>query len=136
MIDKKLVSQIEKALSKDKNIKLAYILGSVASGRAGKNSDFDLAIVVENTDQADYRRIYDLVFPIKFSKDLDLSIVDKSSSPLFLFQIISTGQCVYQRSEEEKISFEAYVLKNYYDTAHIRKIYNAYLKEKFPYANQ
>lgn len=136
MIDKRLVSQIQKVLSKDPNIKLAYTLGSATSGRTREDSDFDLGLVVENADRTDYMYIYKLLFPIKFPKDLDLSIVDKSSSPLFLFQIISTGQCVYQKTEEEKISFESFVLKNYYDTAHIRRIYNLYLKEKFPYASQ
>ena len=72
---------------------------------------------------------------IDFPKDLDLSVVDKNSSPLFLFQIVSTGQCIYQSSEKEKVSFEAFTLGNYYDTAHLRKIYYSYLKDKFSYVN-
>lgn len=134
MVDKKLVPQIGEVLSKEPRVKLAYVLGSVVSGRERIGSDFDLAVVVNDTAQINYDQIYQLVFSLNFPKDLDLSIVDKNSSPLFLFQITSTGRCVYQRSNEEKVSFEAYVAENYYDTAHLRNIYSSYLKERFPYA--
>lgn len=135
MVNERLTSQIYTALSKESKIILAYILGSVVRGRAGVDSDFDLAIVVEDIKKIDYKYVYELVFPIKLPKDLDLSVVDKSSSPLFLFQIISTGKCVYQKSGQEKVLFEAFVLRNYYDTSYIRNIYYSYLKDKFPYAN-
>lgn len=136
MIDKKLISQISAALAKEPKIKLAYVLGSVVSGRIKPGSDFDLAIVASDKDILDFNYVYNLISHIGFPKDLDLSVVDKNSSPLFLFQIISTGKCVYQRSEEERILFEAHTLKNYYDSAHLRSIYYSYLKDKFPYANQ
>lgn len=135
MIDDKLVTQIREALSKEPKVKLAYVLGSVVSGRSVKESDFDLCLVVDDQSKVDYGDIYRLISHIQFPKDLDLSIVDKNSSPLFLFQIVSTGKCVFQKADQEKISFEAFVLKNYYDTAHLRNIYYSYLKEKFSYAS-
>lgn len=136
MIDKGLVSQLAVSFSKEPKIKLAYALGSVVSGRVKSESDFDLAVVVNNQDQVDFNNVYGLLSQISFPKDLDLSVVDQHSSPLFLYQIISTGQCVYQKSEQERIFFEAYVLKNYYDNAHLRNIYYSYLKDKFPYASK
>lgn len=134
MIDNKLVTKIHAVLSKEPKIKLAYVLGSVVSGRSVKESDFDLCLVVNDKSKVDYDDIYRLISHIQFPKDLDLSVVDKNSSPLFLFQIVSTGKCVFQKSDQEKINFEAFVLKNYYDTAHTRNIYFSYLKEKFSYA--
>lgn len=135
MIDKKLISQISASLSKEPKIKLAYVLGSAVSGRSRAESDFDLSLVADDKSKVDYDDIYRLISHIQFPKDLDLSIVDKDSSPLFLFQIISTGKCIFQKSDQEKINFEAFVLKNYYDSAHLRKIYFSYLKEKFSYAS-
>lgn len=135
MIDKKLIKQINDCLKNEPEIKLAYVLGSVVSGIAKKDSDFDLALVVDNKNEISLDHVYNLVSNLDFPKDLDLSIVDKNESPLFLFQIIS-GICVYEQSEKERTFFEAFVLKNYYDNAHLRKIYYSYLKEKFPYANQ
>lgn len=135
MIDKKLVTQIKQALSQEPKIKLAYVLGSVVSGRERADSDFDLAVIVDDMAEISYNQIYKLVSHLSFPKNLDLSIVDKNSSPLFLFQITSTGNCVYKRSDNEKVSFESFVMKNYYDSAHLRNIYSAYLKERFSYVH-
>lgn len=136
MVDQHLVTQINTALSTEPKIKLAYVLGSSVSGRTKKGSDFDLAVVVDDSTKIDYKQIYSLISHISFPKDLDLSVVDKTSSPVFLFQIITTGKCIYQSSHQVKISFESFTAKNYYDNAHLRKIYYFYLKDKFTYANQ
>lgn len=135
MIDKKLILEIQQALSCEPKIKMAYVLGSVVSGRVKTDSDFDLAVVVDDAAKANYDQIYQLIAHLHFPKDLDLSIVDKNSSPLFLFQITSTGRCIYQKSETERIAFESFVMKNYYDSAHLRNIYSSYLKERFSYAH-
>ncbi|MDO8498476.1 MAG: nucleotidyltransferase domain-containing protein [bacterium] len=136
MIDQSLISQIKKVLSKESRIKLAYVIGSVISGRVKPGSDFDLAVVVDDITKVSYDQIYQLVSSLNFPKDLDLSIVDNESSPLFLFQITSTGKCIYEKSSAEKGLFEEYVMKNYYDTAHLRNIYSSYLKERFTYAHK
>lgn len=135
MISKKLILQIQTALSKEPKIKLSYILGSVISGRVKEDSDFDLTVVVDDQANMEFEQIYNLISHVNFPKNLDLSIIDRNSSPIFLFQIISTGKCLYKRSEKEKILFEAFVAQNYYDNAHLRKIYYSYLKDKFPYAH-
>lgn len=136
MIDQHLVAQINTALSTEPKIKLAYVLGSSVSGRTKKGSDFDLAVVVDDSTKIDYKQIYSLISHISFPEDLDLSVVDKTSSPVFLFQITTTGKCIYQSSHQVRISFESFTAKNYYDSAHLRKIYYSYLKDKFTYANQ
>lgn len=136
MSDKQLISEIQECLSKNPKIISAYILGSYISGKTLGESDFDLAVVVANKTLTSQDQVYDLISKVRFPKDLDLSLVDKNSSPIFLFQIISTGKCVYQRSQNEKVDFEAFVLRKYYDTQHIRNIYYSYLKDKFPYANK
>lgn len=135
MIDNNLTAQINKVLSKEPKIELAYALGSSVSGRAREDSDFDLAIVVEDKSKIDYSYVYSLMSHLSFPKDLDLSVVDKTSSPIFLFQITTTGRCIYQGSQLVRISFESFVARNYYDSAHLRKIYYSYLKDKFTYAN-
>lgn len=135
MIDKRLVAQIKKALSKEPRIRLAYVLGSVVSGRERADSDFDLAVVIDDVTKIEFEQIYKLLAHLSFPKDLDLSIVDKNSSPLFLFQITSTGRCIYRKSDNEKVAFESFVMKNYYDSAHLRNIYSSYLKERFLYAH-
>ncbi len=136
MLNRKLILKIKQSLSKRPEILGTYVLGSAVSGNVHQESDFDLAVVVKNKEKISDNQVYDLLSHIQFPKDLDLSVIDKNSSPLFLFQAISKGQCVYFRSDEERVEFESFVAKNYYDTAHIRSIYYSALQEKFPYASR
>ncbi len=131
MIKQKLQQSIASAFDRRPEILAAYVLGSVVSGKAVKESDFDLAVVVDNNKNLSFEKIYDLISSISFPRNLDLSVVDKSSSPLFLFQMISKGKKVYIRNHQETDAFEAFVMHNYYDTQHMRNIYHSYLKEKF-----
>lgn len=131
MISTGLISQIQKALQKEAGILAAYVIGSQVGEKARQESDFDLAVVVENKKLLNEDKIYELIRHLEFPKDLDLSVVDRSSSPLFLFQVISHGQKIYSQDPLKTASFEAFVLHYYYDTQHLRDIYYQSLKHKF-----
>lgn len=131
MISQQLKDVIKQALISYPNLLGVYVLGSYFKGQVTKDSDFDLAVVVKKKTSQDEKEIYKLLYPISFPKNLDLSVVDKSSSPLFLFQIISTGGCLFAISEKDRVEFEAFVMQAYYDNAHIRNIYYSYLNNKF-----
>lgn len=132
MLDKNLTDQIREIFKKEPEVLAVYCFGSFAKGKASSQSDFDLAFVVDDKKSTSLDRIYELIRNLKFPKDLDLSLVDKSSSPLFLYEIITNGKRIYERDKQEITLFEAYILKNYYDNSHMRQIYYQYLKEKFP----
>ncbi len=136
MITDELVAKIKQALEKESRIIGAYVIGSMVQGRETRESDFDLAVIVDSKKALDENKIYDSIKGINFPKNLDLSVVDQSSSPLFLFQIISKSQRIYERNSADIIAFEAFTLHNYYDTQHLRNIYYESLKPKFSYANQ
>lgn len=131
---KSLEEQVSAAFKKDGNIVSAYFLGSYNSGTFNSESDFDLAVVVEK--KVSEKKIYQLIRHLRFPKSLDLSVVTKSSSPIFLFQIVSTGKRVYEININKAIAFEDYSLHNYYDTQHLRDINHRYLRQKFYYASQ
>ncbi len=129
----KLGAKINRALGGETEVIGAYLAGSFIRGETRGDSDVDLVVAVRKrrVDTAD--KIYSLIRHIEFPRDLDLTVVDKTSSPLFLFQVISKGKRIYQASGAA--AFEAAVLHGYYDTAHLRNIYYSYLKEKFPSGN-
>ena len=129
----KLAAEISRALLDEKQAVSAYLAGSFIRGEARGDSDVDLVVAVQKRRADTTDKIYSLIKHIEFPKDLDLTVVDKASSPLFLFQVISKGKRIYQASEAA--AFEAAVLHGYYDTAHLRNIYYSYLKEKFPSGN-
>lgn len=132
MISKTLTNTIASALREKPDIIAVYAIGSYARGNVGKDSDFDLAVVVGDIRRCSPDDIYPMLSVIAFPADLDLSVVDRSSSPLFLFQIVSSGIRLYESSDSARTEFEAFVMKNYYDTAHMRSIYYEHLKDKFP----
>ena len=89
-------------------------------------------MVVQNTRSITQDHVYELIRHISFPRDLDLSVVDTTSSPLFLFHIVRDGKVIYEVSQQARMQFEAYALHTYYDTAHMRTIYAQYLPERFP----
>ena len=129
ILNKKTIKKIQKILTREPNVLVAYLFGSQVSGFAGKKSDLDLAIVVKDKKILNELDFLELLGSIHFPKNLDLCVVDNTSSPLFLFEIIREGKRIYEKNEDEVISFEAEVLKSYYDTHHLRSIYRLYLKE-------
>jgi len=135
MTDNKLCLKIKAALSQEPGILAAYLIGSVVSGSLTPESDFDLVVVARNRRVTDDNKVYQLIRQLNFPKDLDLSVVDSSSSPVFLYQIISKGKRIYAKDPAKADDFEAFSLHNYYDNAHMREIYNQALKKKFSYAD-
>lgn len=135
----KIAADIQKVLKEEPRILACYIFGSYAKENYNKESDFDIAFIVENKKIITDDAVYELIKNIPFPKNLDISVVDKTSSPIFLFQIINSGTRIYAKDENKANDFEAYVLRYYYDTQHLRNIYSYYLKEKFSqkqYANR
>ncbi len=134
MLQTKLIKTIQNRFGKVKTVDSIYIFGSSIHNYAGKESDLDLAFVV-NDKNVKIDSIYALLQDLPFPRDIDISLILESSSPLFLYQIISTGMRIYTRNEDQADAFEAYVLRTYYDNAHMRNIYFSYLKQKFSHAS-
>lgn len=134
-----LSKDITNRLSAKPEILACYVIGSYVYGNQGNQSDFDLAVVVSNKTKIGEKEVYNLLEGIKFPCDLDLSVVDRKSSPLFLFQIVKKGRRIYEKDQKAVIDFEAYALHNYYDTARMRKLYFNYLKQgfnRYPYVGR
>lgn len=122
-------NNLGKILQAEENIIAAYVFGSRIKGTAGKKSDLDLALVVKDESLVSYGALYLQINNLFPSLEVDVRIVSINSSPLFLFQILKNGICIYKKEESERVKFEVSVLKNYYDGEHLRGIYNHYLKK-------
>lgn len=130
-ISKEKIGQLEKIFIKQQNVVAAYVYGSRIKGYANVKSDLDLAIVVDDVDRINYQDLYLKINQIFSKLEIDLRIVTSSSSPIYLLQILKSGKCIYQRDELEKVNFETKALKDFYDSQHIRDIYDHYLKQSF-----
>jgi predicted nucleotidyltransferase len=116
-------------LEKEKRVKFAYLFGSQASGQAGPLSDMDIAVYLD-------RRVkpwtYRLILMEKLAKllkrdDLDLVVLNQAP-PLLGQQIIKYGKPL-KDDASRRIPFEAEVIRQYLDTAHLRQMQHAALAE-------
>lgn len=127
IIPGKTLNKLRNIFSKNKTVIAAYLFGSKISGSDRLGSDIDLAVVVSDRDKCQEMDLLPEISSISFPAEIDLSVVDLSSSPFFLYQIVKKGVCIYENNKVERISFEAKVLHLYYDSQHMRDIYNYYL---------
>jgi predicted nucleotidyltransferase len=120
---------IRQILDARADVRLAYVFGSTASGRARPSSDVDVAVLFE---------------PVPGPRDLDALATDleaaarravdlvvlNTAPPLLTHQIIKTGRRVLCRAESERVRFETRVAARYLDTAHLRRVQHQYLRER------
>lgn len=109
-----------------------YVHGSQVKGYAAPDSDTDVAVVVEdrsNLERGPFSsyKVANEIEDVMKIKNPDVRVVDKDSSPVFLFEIVSDGKIVYQKDEYSRSRFEEGVLRSYYDSEHMRDIYAGYL---------
>ncbi|SHJ54540.1 type VII toxin-antitoxin system MntA family adenylyltransferase antitoxin [Paramaledivibacter caminithermalis] len=113
------------------NIKLMYVFGSYAKDKNNKNSDLDIAVLLEKEYNPIVKLniIGDLVEIFK-RDDIDLVILN-DANPVLRHQIIKHGKILYEDSEETKVNFEVKVLKEYMDMEHFRKTQMKYINQWF-----
>lgn len=130
-LDSQSFKSLQKIFKKLPEVVAVYFYGSRAKDYAHKSSDLDIAVVVDNIKGIDFGDLYFQVNQIIKDVEVDLRVVTKQTSPTFVFQVIKTGQCIYQRNELGKVQFEAKALSEYYDGQHLRDIYDGYTKSYF-----
>lgn len=100
-------------------VSLAYIFGSIASGKAGKNSDIDIAVLLDK--KLTKRKLFQIRLNLMgdISKVLkmpaDVVIINNISALFFKYIIVREGINIFKRVEEEKIDFESKMLSQYFD---------------------
>ncbi len=130
-ISKDKLGQLRNMFKKQQNVVAVYVYGSRLKGYNTAKSDLDLAVVVDDVDKINYQSLYLKINQLFKKIEIDLRIVTAKSSPTYLFQVLKSGQCVYQRDEIEKVQFETKALKDFYDSQHLRDIYDRYLRQAF-----
>ncbi len=123
------LTPIIELLEKEKRVKFAYLFGSQASGQAGPLSDMDVAVYLDRRVKP---RTYRLILMEKLAKllkrdDLDLVVLNQAP-PLLGQQIIKYGKPL-KDDAPRRIPFEAEVIRQYLDTAHLRQVQRAALAE-------
>ncbi|MFA4889108.1 MAG: nucleotidyltransferase domain-containing protein [Candidatus Omnitrophota bacterium] len=124
---------MNKDIFKKHKVKLAYLFGSQAKGNAAPESDFDIAVLFENSpdDPLAIRETMDLCSDISkfFPKKID--VVSLHYAPLLLkYEVVAHSRVLYCENETERINFEVAVIKEYIDEEPIRNLYNEALYKR------
>ena len=115
-------------------VQAAYLFGSRATGKAGKLSDYDFAVLldekkVSGKQYPKYKLeiISDLLRMIK-TDHLDLVILNNSKTPLFLkYNVIKEGKIIYEKNKtavNERKNLEFNVLRKWLDEQYFEKVWS------------
>jgi len=127
---------LEKFFSKRKEIKFAYLFGSLAKGKNNKLSDIDIAVFVDKKLIYEKKHSYgykaslitDLMSELNTDK-IDLVILNEAT-PLLAHRVIRDGILIYCKDDRARINFQVRTIHEYIDTEKIRRIQEKYLKER------
>ncbi|MFH1643638.1 MAG: nucleotidyltransferase domain-containing protein [bacterium] len=106
MINKKIIEEVKKRLVKTYNPIAIYLFGSYAWGKPTEDSDLDLLIVVDKSDEKSYNRVrsgYDALFGMGISKDIIVytkeEFEERTNNITTLgYKIKKDGELIYARA--------------------------------------
>ena len=112
-------------------VKFAYLFGSRARDDAGPLSDIDVAVYLDRRLDVFRYRLVLMEELARFLRGAEFDLVILNNAPLALqYEIVREGR-VLKEDKRRRVDFETRILSRYLDTAHLRKIQERYLKERF-----
>lgn len=112
------------SLFEPEEVLLAYLFGSLAEKESGE--DVDLAVLPAKDNFADLRS---KLCEVLGTERLDLVNL-KTASPLLRFEVIKSGRLIYKRDDEVENAFEMATMREYKDTAYMRRRQTRILEER------
>lgn len=111
-----------------KEVEIAYLFGSYATGEERKTSDIDIAIVAPELTLDHYMKLWAKITNVLGTEKIELvTLNDKPAT--FRYQVIKEGKVIYCRDEGLLNDFEMKAWQGYMDFKHIRGIYRRHLYE-------
>jgi predicted nucleotidyltransferase len=122
-----IIEQIREGISTLADVRVAYLYGSFLTRKDFR--DIDIAVLVEPSPDP-YQMLSRaaeigcfLEERIAYSRELDVRILN--GEPVwFQYQVISTGNPVYTRDDDDRIDFETRVLVEYQDVKYMYDLFD------------
>ena len=123
------IDEVKEFLKGHERVRVAYLFGSYAKGKAGPLSDLDIAVLLDGRldkqESSDLRlRLINGISSILKTDKLDVVVMN--DAPLLLnYNIISEGRVLDSKDEHERVMFETRILsryldRRYYDERHVK----------------
>jgi len=120
---------IRRVLEARSDVRLAYLFGSLARGEARLNSDADIAVLFSGSPPTE--SLDRLVADLEAASGRGVHLVVLNNAPpLLAHEVVATGTCLVCCDEDERVRFVARTVSRYLDTAHLRRVQHAYLRER------
>lgn len=117
------------------SVVLAYVYGSQARDQAGPLSDVDVAVLFAPGLSKQVRFRHVLVLTNELGAALrrdDVQVVDlQDASPLLRHRVYYDGHVLYCPDDAVRVKFETTALRDYVDTAPLRRLKERYLCQRF-----
>jgi len=114
-------------------VRACYLYGSQTGKNKNEESDYDVAVFVDDKSKFDYREFLTKIGANFFDiEKLHLTLVDlNSSSPFFLYQIIKNGRLLYEKQPKDHVLLESFIMRLYFDDQYRNSIYYQKLKDSY-----
>lgn len=116
-------------------IMLAYLYGSQARQEAASRSDVDVAVLFRPglEKQIRFRNLLAVSHDLRSLLEReDVQVVDlQESPPLLRHRVYYDGRLLHNRDDAMRVKFETTALRDYVDTAPLRRIKELYLYQRF-----
>lgn len=128
-----VLSQIAEYLLNHTQVSAAWLFGSMATGKARKNSDIDIAVLfipgLSKYKHFDLR--LSLAGELARLTGRDVDVVDMQSAPLYLqHQVRKTGRLIVEKGHEYRVDFDVRSRREYFDLASVLELRNERLIQK------
>ena len=117
-----LVKKINSFAVKHPDIILAFLFGSVASGRDHSNSDVDVALLFERNKIPDGNNRLELMSELSglLEQNADVVLLN-SASPIVKMQVLRKGKKLYEKNRRAYSQFFVKTVNEYDDLKQVRK---------------
>ena len=114
-----MVKPIFEPIFDDTPVVVAYLFGSHTVGRAGTESDYDIAVLfAPEQSSAEYGRwrlkLIGRLSDVYHSDAIDLVILN-DAPPLLRFEVIRVRHVLYNRDDEARVAFEVRTMQEWFD---------------------
>jgi predicted nucleotidyltransferase len=127
------LSKITEYLNNNPKVSAAWLFGSVATGKAGKRSDIDIAVLFIST-LSKYERFdlkLDLAGELTRLAGHDVDVIDIQSVPLyFQHQVRKTGRLIIEKDHDYRIAFDVNSRQKYFDMIPVLALRNQRLIQR------
>ncbi len=124
---------ITRCLSRRREVQVAYVFGSRATGRARIDSDLDVAVLLARPLEARRSTAYRLALMNELGAALHRSDVDviilNDASPLLAHRVLSKGRLAFERSKSARVRFQVKTAGLYSDLVPMFETQIHYLKK-------